>query len=444
VGSGIWFAVVRRGQSARLGVLVLIPIAEALRRPDRPAAIAAATILSLLIAFIYQQVPDDLALSPESPTRRSRKMFQLLRGRDVIASLADKPQVPQMGHKAATLAQLQQAGYPVPPGWILPMGSTARSLIRHLEKVVPDAWQQPWIVRSSALDEDQEAVSAAGQYLSVGNVTSPAAMEQAIADCRAAYYRESAQQYRRDRGLPEQPGLALLVQRQVQGVYAGVAFSRDPVDQGQVAVVEALRGQTDQVVSGQVTPESYRLTLEDDALAEVPPPQLAHLDSAIPAQHPEGVPQAVVQRAAALARHLELYYHGIPQDIEWCYDGTQLWLLQSRPITTLTPIWTRKIAAEVIPGVIRPLTWSINRPLTCGVWGNIFTIVLGPRAHGLDFGATATLHYARAYFNATLLGQIFRRMGLPPESFAFLTLLTAGLFHDGMLFALADLTRKTE
>ena len=98
---------------------------------------------------------------------------------------------------------------------------------------------------------------------------------------------------------------------------------------------------------------------------------------------------------------------GIPQDIEWSFDGQQLWVLQSRPITTLLPIWTRKIAAEVIPGVIRPLTWSINRPLTCGVWGDLFTTVLKDRAADIDFSQTATLHYMRAYFNATLLGDIF-------------------------------------
>ena len=87
----------------------------------------------------------------------------------------------------------------------------------------------------------------------------------------------------------------------------------------------------------------------------------------------------------------------------------------------MQPIWTRKIAAEVIPGVIRPLTWSINRPLTCGVWGDLFTTVLKDRAADLDFGQTATLHNNYAYFNATLLGEIFIRMGLPPESLEFLT-----------------------
>ncbi|HEY9300172.1 MAG TPA: PEP-utilizing enzyme, partial [Phormidium sp.] len=51
----------------------------------------------------------------------------------------------------------------------------------------------------------------------------------------------------------------------------------------------------------------------------------------------------------------------------------------------------------------------------------IFTLVLGERAAGLDFNETATLHYSRSYFNASLLGQIFRRMGLPAESLEFLT-----------------------
>ena len=53
--------------------------------------------------------------------------------------------------------------------------------------------------------------------------------------------------------------------------------------------------------------------------------------------------------------------------------------------------------------------------------GGIFTIALGSSAFGLDFNQTATLHYSRAYFNASLLGNIFRRMGLPPESLEFLT-----------------------
>ncbi len=430
--SGLWFAIVRRRQPARLGVLVLLPLLEALRRPESPATIVAATGLSLLIAAIYQRLPDDLALTPSQPQSDTRPMFHFLRGQDVIGSLNDKPQAAQMGNKAATLAQLKRWGYAVPGGWILPQGSSGPALVTHLESVESDPWQHPWIVRSSALDEDGEVVSGAGQYESIADVRSAADLTQAIDHCRQSYNQAAAAQYRRDRGLTDQTGLALLVQKQVPGQYSGVAFSRDPVEPGAAVVVEALAGGADQVVSGQVTPEQYRLEVDDAQLSEVSPSDLAQIEAAPAAASENGgtsldsaanpIPPALIQQVAQLARHLELRYHGIPQDIEWSFDGETLWLLQARPITTLSPIWTRKIAAEVIPGVIRPLTWSINRPLTCGVWGDIFTIVLGDRAAGLDFGNTATLHYSRAYFNATLLGTTFRRMGLPPESLEFLTL----------------------
>ncbi|MEM6836497.1 MAG: glycerol-3-phosphate acyltransferase [Cyanobacteria bacterium P01_C01_bin.120] len=421
--SGALFTVVRRRQLARLAVLALIPLLEIIRRPEQPGAIAAAALLSLLIAWIYQQTPDDLALAAQQPDDSSRKMFQYLRGQDVIGSLNDKPQLAQMGGKAATLAQLKQAGYAVPMGWVLPVGTPARSLIQHLEKAAASPWQSPWIVRSSALDEDSLDASGAGQYESIADIHNAAELTQAVEHCRAAYRQEAATQYRRDRGLAEQSGLALLVQKQIKGVFSGVAFSRDPVMQGDAVLVEALAGAATAVVSGQVTPQQFPVTVDEAALNQFSPADLAKFDEPRSLNQDDStIPAALVQRVALLVRHLERYYHGIPQDVEWSYDGETLWLLQARPITTLLPIWTRKIAAEVIPGVICPLTWSINRPLTCGVWGQIFTIVLGDRAQGLNFEDTATLHYARAYFNATLLGQTFRRMGLPPESLEFLTM----------------------
>jgi len=236
--------------------------------------------------------------------------------------------------------------------------------------------------------------------------------------------------------------MAVLIQKQIPGVFSGVAFSRDPMQQQQdTVVIEGLPGDASQIVSGQVTPEQYRVFFQqpqlvgagltdnledktDNSTKPAPLDQQENGDNRSPSIEIEGsgnLPSALIQEVATLARELEDRYHGIPQDIEWTYDGQQLWLLQTRPITNLQPIWTRKIAAEVIPGLIRPLTWSINRPLTCGVWGKIFTIVLKERSQGLEFNQTATLHYSRAYFNATLLGDIFRRMGLPPESLEFLT-----------------------
>ncbi|MBD3882965.1 glycerol-3-phosphate acyltransferase [Phormidium tenue FACHB-886] len=418
--SGIGFTLLRERQSGKLGVLVLLPIVTALRHPNEGDRIGATLILSLLLAWIYQKMPDDLDLPTETASRSSRKMFRFFRGDRALISL-DKPLDPQkVGQKAANLAQLRHWGYPVPVGWVLPPGDDPAVLIDLLH---PSS-EIPLVVRSSAIGEDSETASAAGQYDSILNLTSQPALEQAILRCQASYHLDSASRYRQDRGLAE-TGMAVVVQIQVKGVFSGVAFSRDPIErQGDAVVIEALPGMATQVVSGQVTPEQYRVWIaegEQAAATAGQPDWLLPEAIAFPSEGTGDLPPRLIQQVAYLARHLEQRYHGVPQDLEWSYDGQHLWLLQARPITTLLPIWTRKIAAEVIPGYIHPLTWSINRPLTCGVWGELFTIVLNDRASGLDFNETATLHHSAAYFNASLLGQLFRRMGLPPESLEFLT-----------------------
>ena len=412
---GISFTIFRDRTSGRIGVLILMPLILALKYPQDLSRVICAAVLGLLLAWIYQKIPDDLDLPTKEGKAESQRVFRFFRGDRAIVSLDNKLDARQVGQKAATLSQLKRWGYPVPNGWVLPPGDDATPLIKNL--TVSES--EPLVVRSSAVGEDSEFASAAGVYQSVLHVTSPAALQEAITLVLASYSHPVAAQYRRDRSLPY-ISMAVLIQQQIRGVFSGVAFSRDPISQqGEAVLIEGLPGDATRVVSGRTTPEQYRVYLQESeergAEGEVQPVTTSEIEGS------GDLPPALIQQVAILVRELENRYHGIPQDIEWTYDGQQLWLLQARPITTLQPIWTRKIAAEVIPGLIRPLTWSINRPLTCGVWGEIFTLVLGKRAAGLDFNETATLHYSYAYFNATLLGQIFRRMGLPAESLEFLT-----------------------
>lgn len=416
----IGFTIFRDRHQGRILALVLLSLLTALRHSDDGPRVLAVICLSVLIAWVYRKMPDDLDLSEQEGRLESRRMFRFFRGDKALMSL-DQPLAPeQVGGKAATLAQMRAWGYPVPRGYVLSPGDDPAPLI----EITDPSNEVPVVVRSSAVDEDTSTAAAAGLYTSITDVTHKEQLMAAIQRCFASYNAPGAVRYRQDRNLPER-GMAVIVQQQVGGVYSGVAFSRNPVTCcGDEVLVEALAGPASRVVSGQATPEQYQVLVQRDDL-----PSLSELNG-----HSWHLPEALelpiegetslsrlIQQVAYLARHLEVRYCGIPQDIEWTYDGQQLWLLQCRPITNLQPIWTRKIAAEVIPGAIRPLTWSINRPLTCGVWGEIFSIVLGKRAADLDFEATATLHRSYAYFNATLLGEIFLRMGLPPESLEFLT-----------------------
>ncbi|WP_197985304.1 glycerol-3-phosphate acyltransferase [Leptolyngbya sp. Cla-17] len=433
---GIGFTILRDRKQAQFGVLGLLILVTVLLHPEQQNLIVATAVLAFLLGWIYTKIPDDLSLNSQSVQASSRGAFNFFQGdslkdpfqHSAIRSLNDFLDVHKYGQKAATLAHLKKLGYPVPMGWVLAVGDDPQPLIQ----ILNPSPQFPLIVRSSAIGEDSEGASAAGQYESIADITEREGLQPAIIRCFESYNRSAATQYRRDLGVQEN-SMAVLIQQQICGVFSGVAFSRDPILQsGEMVVVEALPGSASQVVSGRLTPETYRVFVDDELLQRTDKSGLARSpDKSQLWTLPDNmtlevdgigeVPPRIIQQVAYWARQLETHYQGIPQDIEWSYDGQTLWLLQTRPITTLLPIWTRKIAAEVIPGLICPLTWSINRPLTCGVWGDLFTLVLGKRSLGLNFDETATLHYSRAYFNASLLGKIFRQMGLPPESLEFLT-----------------------
>jgi phosphoenolpyruvate synthase/pyruvate phosphate dikinase/glycerol-3-phosphate acyltransferase PlsY len=405
--AAIGFMILRSRQTIKYGVLVLFPLLVALMHAEDFPKIVAAFGLAGLLGWIYKQIPDDMDLSVEAAETQAQPMMQYLSGSEQgIVTLDDELDAAIFGAKATTLSQIKRWGYPVPKGWILSPFDDPALLIDFLQ---PSALS-PFVVRSSAIGEDSAQASAAGQYETILNVTSQQGLLEAIAQVQASYHHPSAVQYRRDLGAKD-AAMAVLIQPQVQSVFSGVAFSRDPMaQQGDAVVIEALSGSPVQVVSGKVTPEQYRVFIVGEEKL-----------SCLQFEGEGKIPPALIKQVAYLARRLENRYYGIPQDVEWSYDGQTIWVLQSRPITTLLPIWTRKIAAEVIPGVIHPLTWSINLPLTCGMWGELFTLVLGDSVRELDFTNMATLHYSRAYFNATFLGEIFLEMGLPPESLDFLT-----------------------
>ncbi|MCW6052204.1 glycerol-3-phosphate acyltransferase [Lyngbya sp. CCAP 1446/10] len=443
VSSGIWGLLVwglarrwwQKGDRARLFAsrcgCLCTPIWVWVWRQSLPEFLAAAG-LGVLLAAINIRQGDDMALS------KSEQLF----------SLDDSLDAAICGDKAAKLSQLKRAGFNVPSGWILPFlkeegrgkkeegrrkreegrgkkeegrrkreegkgneenadrHSISNSVIQNLKGKIPNRI----IVRSSAAGEDGDFSSAAGQYQTIGPVFTEAELLDGINCCRQSYWTSEAVAYRRQRQLPDTQ-MAVLIQPYIESQIAGVMFSRNPLDGGSQIIIEALPGGAESVVGGQVTPVHLEV---DFSQPETLDQNLSALEfSSI-------IDKKNIAELVKQAQAIEAFFHGIPQDIEWSWDGEKVWILQSRPITNLQPFWTRTIAAEVIPGAIRPLTWSINRPLTCGVWGEIFKVVLGERAANLNFNETATLLGSHAYFNATLLGEIFRMMGLPEQGLEFL------------------------
>ena len=353
------------------------------------------------------------------------------------------------GEKAARLAILKISGFNVPKGFVLPVIENGnRELVAggKITKSIPDSSPStnflsvdkildnldkmslsfPLIVRSSAVGEDSDNSSAAGQYETIYPVNNETELFNAINICHQSYWLPKAIAYRRQREIPDVE-MAVLIQPYIMSKVAGVMFTRNPLDGSSKIIIEALPGGAAKVVGGRLTPvhleidkNRFHESQKSKVKGKNNPDFQESSDFFSQLETQDILPLEIIQELVNQAEAIEKFFHGLPQDIEWCWDGEKIWILQSRPITNLRPIWTRTIAAEVIPGAIRPLTWSINRPLTCGVWGEIFTIVLGKKVAKLDFTETATLLGSHAYFNATLLGEIFRMMGLPEQGLEFL------------------------
>ncbi|MEV4315561.1 PEP/pyruvate-binding domain-containing protein [Actinocrispum sp. NPDC049592] len=207
------------------------------------------------------------------------------------------------GGKAARLGTLIRLGVPVPPGYVV-VGDYDDSALAGYPA------HQRFAVRSSASVEDSRQASFAGQFQSILDVER-AAVPAAVAQVRQSLSSASAATYARRLGADLPTRLAVVVQEQVRPLRSGVCFTINPVTAAAELVIEYVDGLGDRLVSGQVDP-----------LATV------HLSRTTP-DHGE------LGEVARLALEVERLLGDGPQDIEWAIDPAGVWILQSRPITTL-------------------------------------------------------------------------------------------------------------
>ncbi len=209
--------------------------------------------------------------------------------------------------------------------------------------------QAAYAVRSSATAEDLPTASFAGQHDTYLNVAGPAAILQHVSRCWASLFTERAVTYRLRNGFDHRKvHMAVVVQQMVFPQVAGILFTADPVTGSRkVASVEASFGLGEALVSGLVNADVYKVRDLEVVAKAVATKQLAiHASPAGGTQEqaiePERQDQpaltdAQVVRLAQLGRRIEAHF-GRPQDIEWCLQGDDFQIVQSRPITTLFPI----------------------------------------------------------------------------------------------------------
>ena len=225
------------------------------------------------------------------------------------------------GGKAMNLAKLIQLmdkvpDYLVPDGFVVEAGEFE---IREFESRL-NSLGFPVALRSSALNEDGAKTSFAGQYDTVLNIQT---MDLARAACLGVSRgTKRAASYAAAHGIGE-TGIAVIVQKMVPAESAGTIFTVDPVTGNRDhIIIEQVQGLGEKLVSGEITPDYFPfsraavLSIVEHSPQDIDRPSYFHL------------------RLVVAALRLEEFL-GYPQDMEWARVGDQVYLLQTRPITTL-------------------------------------------------------------------------------------------------------------
>ena len=289
-------------------------------------------------------------------------MKYLIRFKDDVAV---DPSV--VGHKFASLARATRSGFDVPSAVAIRV--EANDFYRRnkdwpegLQIEIRDAAKKMVLsrgvsVRSSSTLEDLGDKSFAGQYDTYLDIQNENDLKDKIQKCWESAESQLVFDYLDDQAGREAPLMSVIIQRMVHAKAAGVAFSRNPmVPLRNEVVAEGVLGLGEKLVSGHVTP--YRVFVRNNRiLKDETTFKTGSSDHVI-------LKNLNWREIAQLARRAEAHADGKPQDIEWAIDGNhKLWLLQSRPITTIKEVdlkappgsWTRKIAEDLWADRLTPL-----------------------------------------------------------------------------------------
>ncbi len=305
----------------------------------------------------------------------------------------DGDDIDRVGGKGASLGELAGADLPVPPAFVVtaetyrrfiqaaglegPLQealdvdvedssalaqaeSTARSLIRETEfpadlhEELLDAYDSlvtdtaPYVaVRSSATAEDLPDASFAGQQETFLNITRDGLID-AVRECWTSLFTQRAIYYRNEQGFDhDSVNMAVVVQQMVDAEVSGVMFTSHPSTGDDRMIIEAAWGLGEAVVSGSVTPDNYVVDRSTGEILEVSVErketmhvrdeetgETVDVEVDEDRRRERVLDDDSIEALRQVAITVEEHY-GTPQDVEWAYADDNLYMLQSRPITTI-------------------------------------------------------------------------------------------------------------
>jgi pyruvate,water dikinase len=345
----------------------------------------------------------------------------------------DRTCLKEAGGKGANLGEMAKHGFPVPPGFVATSGAYYKHLdynnlrermsevldsldvddtaaldraAKQVQAMIMDGEIPPEVekavrknykklcemrgetvyvaVRSSATAEDLPTASFAGQQSTFLNVHGEDDVIKAVKECWASLFTARAIFYRVQNKFEHMKvGLAAVVQEMVQSEKAGVMFTVDPISEDMdVIMIEGAYGLGEVVVSGSVTPDIYRVNKKS---MKILTKDIAKQDWMLVKHGEKNVKAEIKEESqgkqkltdeqiigfAKLGKRIEEHYK-FPQDIEWAVHKDELYIVQSRPITTLKSgklgeEKKRPAIAPIHEGLVPPASFEMSPPAGGGL-----------------------------------------------------------------------------
>ena len=312
--------------------------------------------------------------------------------------------IDKVGGKGANLGRLANAGFPVPPGFVVDTGA----YLAHIESIRTDisgalakisyddaealekAVEQirGWIiaagmpaniaagitnayaqlgdvyvaVRSSGTAEDLEGASFAGLHDTYLDIKGADDVLDAVKRDWASLWTARAVAYRKSGGFTEFPSIAVVVQTMVASEVSGVMFTGNPLNAATDEIMlNASWGLGEAVVQGITTPDEYIIwhknfkvlekTLGSKEVEIVRNPETGHgtvQRDVDPARRDEfTLTDEAAAELAEIGAGVQALYEGFPQDLEWGYADGQFYVLQARPVTGVEFSWDAEVTESV-------------------------------------------------------------------------------------------------
>ncbi len=364
----------------------------------------------------------------------------MVRPSDLVVWLkdVDREDIVYVGDKGANLGEMAQAGFPVPPGFVLtthaftqfikinklerPIShllntinfndpNSLRAVSSHIKKLIIDAPISEEIshlvfnhyekldvnttprvaVRSSAIPAQARDVMYSGLQETFLNIQGESALLHKIREVWAGLFDAQAIQYRYERKNDHlQTKTALVIQKMVNSDVSGVLFTIDPVANNKNAIiVEAIYGLGEYLEEGKLTPDHYEINKRENLITnkhvvfqEIMLTQSAqgNKEIKVPAElrGKQKIADKDILAVADIARKLEKHYY-FPQDAEWAIENGKIYLVQTKQITNIAQ--TKKEDKKTLT----LSTTTQNKPLLIG----------DPASPGVAFGQVKIVKNAK-------------------------------------------------